>query len=534
MIPQEVYKTLELIVGQKNITQEKEILQAYKNKDRAFVNPESELLGTTPDIVIMPKNTEEVQAIVKTANAYKVAYTPCSTFWTPQAGARFEGCLHMDFKRMNTLELDAKNMNATVGSGINYAQLQAEALKHGLYTVAAGGGSQVSVIPNHLSWGFSPLTYRAGLAPRRIMGVEWVLPDGEIVRMGSFASGKDGFWGEGIGPDMRGLLRGHIGWLGSLGIVTRMCVRLLPFHNVKLKPMQMHRHTFFVFPTDRQKWYNFTCPSTDVMVDFMYEIAQAEIGAAMTRVPIAWRFISRSGCKENFWETWLQDPVQKKKDVEELLINRVMLIGYASQKQLEYEEKVIMAIAEKLGCTLRRTRQMDGSWMQSGDSVTMWYLTGCFMSATGQLDSLDASVKAGAEFAQMKLKYTPPLMEDHGDKGWFQINDFGHSGYLEFILHTDAYDKDPELGLKTAEFYHFENPKLVARTGGLNFFNQVMTPLYHDSPQYGPNYGDFARKVKEAFDPDELSNPPGVLDTLDKVIDTIPPLKALKEKYEKM
>ncbi len=528
MIPEEIYRTLEAIVGPENISRDPEIWQAYKNKDRAFVNPETQTLGTTPDIVILPATTDEVQKIVKVASRYKIGYTPSVTFWTPQAGARFEGCLHMDFKRMNDLEIDAKNMNATVGAGVNFAQLQAEALKHGLYTVVPGGGSQVGVIPNHLLFGFSPLTYRAGLAPRRIMGVEWVLPGGELVRLGSFASGSDGFWGEGIGPDLRGLLRGHIGWLGSLGIVTRMCVRLLPFHTARLKPMQMDRHTFFVLPTDRQKWYNFSCPNKDVMVEFMYEIAHAEIAAAMTRVPIAWRYIARSGSKEQFWKLWPKDPEQKRKEVAEFMINRVMLIGYASAKQLEYEEKVLLAIAEKLGCTLRRTRQMDGSWMQSGDAVTMWYLTGTFMSTTGQLDSLDASVKSGVEFAKMKKKYTPPLMEDHGDRGWFQMNDFGHSGYLEFILHSDQ-DAGPEEGLKIAEFYHFASPKLVSAVGGLNFFNQIMSPLGHDSPLYGPNYGDFARKIKEGLDPDNVSNPPGVLDTLDMVIDMNPPLKAMKD-----
>ena len=113
MISQEIYKALESIVGSENITQEIEILQAYKNKDRAFVNPETQTLGTTPDIVIMPATTEEVQKIVKIANRYKIGYTPSITFWTPQAGARFEGCLHIDLKRMNDLEIDAKNMNAT-------------------------------------------------------------------------------------------------------------------------------------------------------------------------------------------------------------------------------------------------------------------------------------------------------------------------------------------------------------------------------------------------------------------------------------
>ncbi len=150
MISQEIYKILESIVGPENISQDLEIRQAYRNKDRAFINPETETLGTTPDIVILPKTTEEIQEIVKVASRNKIGYTPSITFWTPQAGARFEGCLHIDFKRMDRLEIDAKNMNATVDAGVNYAQLQAEALKHGLYTVVPGGGSQVGVIHNHL------------------------------------------------------------------------------------------------------------------------------------------------------------------------------------------------------------------------------------------------------------------------------------------------------------------------------------------------------------------------------------------------
>ena len=74
MIPQEIYRTLEAIVGSENISQDPEIRQAYKNQDRAFINPETETLGTTPDIVILPATTEEVQRIVKVAGRYKMQF----------------------------------------------------------------------------------------------------------------------------------------------------------------------------------------------------------------------------------------------------------------------------------------------------------------------------------------------------------------------------------------------------------------------------------------------------------------------------
>lgn len=47
--------------------------------------------------------------------------------------------------------------------------------------------------------------------------------------MGSLAVGDDPFWGDGIGPDLRGLLRGYTGLRGCLGIVTKMAIKTLPF-----------------------------------------------------------------------------------------------------------------------------------------------------------------------------------------------------------------------------------------------------------------------------------------------------------------
>ena len=60
--------------------------------------------------------------------------------------------------------------------------------------------AQTSAVANLLNDGWSPLSFRVGLPQRRILGMEVVMPDGEIVKMGSLADGDDPFWGEGIGP----------------------------------------------------------------------------------------------------------------------------------------------------------------------------------------------------------------------------------------------------------------------------------------------------------------------------------------------
>jgi hypothetical protein len=288
------------------------------------------------------------------------------------------------------------------------------------------------------------------------------------------------------------------------------------------------KYTFLQFPEHRMKWYNFTCPSKKSMVEFMYDVAHAEIGAAMTRVPIAWRYLAKSTSKEDYWDKWNQDPEQKRKEVTETYILRFLLIGYTSEKQLEYEEKVLMKIAEKHEAEHRRTRQVDGSWMQSGDSVTMWWITGAFMTVTGLIDALDNCITLGEEFAKLKAEYTPPLMEDYGDEGWYQMNDMGHSGYLEFLNDWDPYDTKENIEKKDI-YYQVAGPKLLAKLGVHHFFAQIVSPLSIDNPEFGPNYGDLARKIKETFDPNYLSNPPGFLDSLDIVIDKYPALKEAQE-----
>ena len=505
-IPKEAYEAMASIVGSRYISDDPVVAEAYcggrmgHGKDLAIDREMNKL----PACVVMPLTTKEVQAVVKVANRYKIPYLPSSTYWVTHCAVKRDDQIIIDLKRMQTLDIDETNMSATVESGVIYSQLQEEAMKRGLYITVPGGGAQAAIIPNHLTWGLSPLNYRNGLPCRRILGTEWVLPNGDILHLGSLSMSDDPFWGEGLGPDLRGLLRGWTGWFGALGIVTRMTVKLLPFQPELLEKSGISPDTTLLLPTNRMKWYNFRMPDRNSLVEAMYEIGKCEIGAAATKVPIFWRYIARAKSKEDFWEQWGTEDAEH--DVKNDHILRVLLIGYTSEAQLAYEERVLMDIVvEKYGGKSGRTRQSDESWIKNADSAGMWWMTGGYVSVEVTVDTIDCAVKGGEGLAELKRAYTPPLMEDYGDPGWFQVSELGHNGYLEFLTY---YDPDDEEMKKTDDWVYTAVPKYDIQAGLFNGFKIYESPLELTGKAYGPNVKDWMIKTKVVFDPNNLSNPP--------------------------
>lgn len=503
-IPEEAYKALEDVVGSEYITQDPVIAQAYfgrlgHGKDLGV----DAIMNMPPACVVLPRTTKEVQSIVKVANRYKTTYVPASSFWISHCGVKRPNSILIDLKRMNDLEIDDKNMFAVVGSGVIYSQLQQEAMNRGLYTTVPGGGAQVSVVANHINWALSPLNYRNGVGGRRIMAAEWVLPDGEIVKLGSLSLQDDPFWGEGLGPDLRGIIRGWIGWFGGLGVVTKLSVKLFPFQPERLEPIGITPNTALKFPEKRMKWFNFRMPSREALLEVMYEIGKAEIAAAATKVPILWRYIAKANNKEEFWEGFGSQ--EAKDQTNAWHICRVLLIGYTSEEQLEYEERILMDIMDEYGGKLGRTRQSDESWIKNADSAGMWLMTGAYSSVQVCVDTLDCAVKGGAAFAEAKKGYTPPLMEDYGEPGWFQVSELGHMGYIEFLNYWDPKEEDL---IKKEEWVYITVAKEDIRLGLFNAFNIYASPMNLTGKAFGPNSNLWFEKVKHAFDPATLSNTP--------------------------
>jgi len=414
-----------------------------------------------------------------------------------------ENTIMIDPKRMNHMEIDAENQMAVVEPYVTYSNLQAEIFKYGLYTTHPLCGSQVSVLANHISFGMGQQTHRTGYGPRRLLGMEWVLPDGEILRTGSLAvPGAGAFWGEGPGPDLRGLLRGALGAVGGMGFVAKIGVKLFA-----MPPFEPERHgvspdTTLSLPKECIRWYTIFFDNIDSCVDALYKIGEAEIGIAAMRVPALWRTLRRAISRQDFWDQWKKEIEYIREQQPNVL--RVGLCGFASEKQLDYEERVLNDIAQESRGNVRvASQKTSGDAFQNGTAACAYKPTGNFMSEKLAIESIDHGQKQVRASIHLKYGLQPDLLVDDAEEaGWILSYDFGHMCHSEETTYFDNTNEDcaraveHELESIKYDFDHNSYPGIH-----LGWNHAFLGPKMCD-------YHKLIEKIRNYFDPKGVSNPP--------------------------
>ena len=179
--------------------------------------------------VVLPGSAEEVQAIVKTCNRYKLKCKAHSTGWGLYGAPITENAIQLDMRRMDRiLEIDEKNMFAVIEPYVIGATLQAEAMKVGLNTHMIGAGASCSPLAAATSFqGAGPDSIFMGSGPENLLAAEWVMPTGDILRTGSLGSGLGWFSGDGLGPSLRGYIQGGTWGLRWAGRIHQDCGQAL-------------------------------------------------------------------------------------------------------------------------------------------------------------------------------------------------------------------------------------------------------------------------------------------------------------------
>jgi glycolate oxidase len=179
-------------------------------------------LKQTPGVVVFPGTTAEVAECVLIAKRHRVpVVTRGSGTGLSGGSVPVKDCLVVCLVRMDAiLDIDPDNLTAQAQCGAITMRIDEAAAAHGLFYPPDPGSMKISTIGGNVaenSGGLRGLKY--GVTRDYVMGLEVVLPDGQVARLGN-ACVKDV-----AGYSMKDLF---IGSEGTLGIITEVLLKLLP------------------------------------------------------------------------------------------------------------------------------------------------------------------------------------------------------------------------------------------------------------------------------------------------------------------
>ena len=203
------------IVGAENVLTPREDLIPYAFDGTATMKE-------MPGSVVFAVSTEQISAVLKLANDTE---TPVVTrgSGTGLSGGSVPAadCIVLCTVKMGAiLEVDAANLTMTVEPGVTTIQIAEAAEKAGLFYPPDPGSMKISTIGGNVaenSGGLRGLKY--GVTRNYVMGMEVVLPDGEVMRLGNKCV-KDV-----AGFSLKDVM---IGSEGTLGVITKVLLRLIP------------------------------------------------------------------------------------------------------------------------------------------------------------------------------------------------------------------------------------------------------------------------------------------------------------------
>lgn len=173
-----------------------------------------------PEVVVFPNSTRHVVEIVKLARRTQTPMVGrgAGTGLSGGALAR-KGGIIMVFARMNRiLEVDIPNQRAVVQPGVVNLDLSREVDHAGLFYAPDPSSQKSCTIGGNVAENAGgPHTLLYGVTTNHVLGMELVMTDGSVVRIGSRSLDP-------IGYDLNGLM---VGSEGTLAIVTEITVRLL-------------------------------------------------------------------------------------------------------------------------------------------------------------------------------------------------------------------------------------------------------------------------------------------------------------------
>lgn len=513
-LPAEVYRVLEDIVGSENISDEPAILDGYCFVWGNLMICDDEF-GTRPVAVVLPGNTHEVQAVVKACNRFNLPFRAHSTGFSCNALYSDQRMLSIDLRRMNRIiDIDEKNMFAVVEPYVTVAELMIEGNRKGVRCHVIGAGCGVGVIPSCTSLGGTGATnVSTGYAGRLPLALEWVLPNGEILKLGALGVGAGWFNGDGPGPSLRGLMRGFGGANGGMGIFTKAGVKLAPWYGPAEVEITGESSDYVAKVPDTIRVITASFATREDVYEAIRELCEEGVAFALSRRGPFTMLAAMTKSNDEVYRL-LQETDFLERNAHALNL----LVDASSPREMEYRQKVSLAVIKKHHGTIFRetpegeTARFVHAWMGAGSVKGVFRASGASgVGAPTAHESLDLVRRVNELGYGIKMKYAKEgTCLDDADPTWVTPFEHGATGvHSEMAVRSDVMLGPVRESMRRL-VEECENA-VVRENLALHLYEGAMRtdPKRETHDIAGPkclNYHIWMRKLKKAFDPNLVAD----------------------------
>lgn len=215
-ITEEILNKFRKIIGNENVITDKEEKEPYSHDQTADFR-------YFPEVVLKPRTPLEISLIMKICNEHTLPVTPCAARTGLSGGALpVFGGVSLSVERFkDIIEIDERNLQATVEPGVINQVFQDAVIAKGLFyppDPASKGSCYLGGNLAECSGG--PKAVKYGVTKDYVLNLEVVLPNGEIIWTGANTLKNS------TGYNLTQLM---VGSEGTLGIITKVVFRLLPY-----------------------------------------------------------------------------------------------------------------------------------------------------------------------------------------------------------------------------------------------------------------------------------------------------------------
>ncbi len=212
-VTESIIKELTAIVGKDNVSTKEHEIEGFSSDEMPLAKPYA------PQVIVKPTDSQSIAKLMAFASKKKIPVTPRGAGTGISGGCvPIYGGILLSLERMNRiLKIDGDNFVAIVEPGVTLTDLFSEVEQQGLYYPIYPGEMTATIGGNVATNAGGMNGVKYGVTRHHILGLEAVLPNGEIIKTGGeFVKCSTGY-------DLTQL---NIGSEGTLAVVTKVILKL--------------------------------------------------------------------------------------------------------------------------------------------------------------------------------------------------------------------------------------------------------------------------------------------------------------------